>query len=209
MPAAAYLPVNQLRAFPLLSAPGYAVQNGDVQVLQGRRSITFSPAQTGINGWPCNFGDTDGQFKATSNYLNVRGCSRFSLLVSMRMFEPKNDNQSGGGPLALSLYVQNQVQIPAGGTADPITDGDGIIEWPFSCSATFLHSGFNFGPGPWPFYNIGYKSISLHFTGYGRSSLSPPGGGSGVIRLWLRGSGGVAIPDNAFPTLYATLLAQS
>jgi hypothetical protein len=73
------IPQNQLDALPLTDA-ATAAAGGDIVVLGNTISRYWSPTVTGINGTPFA-NDANGFPVIVSNFLDVRGCRTFTMLM--------------------------------------------------------------------------------------------------------------------------------
>jgi hypothetical protein len=93
-----YIPKTQLDALPLIDADT-ASSPGGLEIIGGRVCKYWSPAATGING---TYMITDplaagSKLMMLSNWLDVRGCTAFQLVVTRRAVDAGNDKLHGIG----------------------------------------------------------------------------------------------------------------
>jgi hypothetical protein len=204
------IPINQMNSLPLFSIDQYAF-GGTVSVIGGSINRYFSPADTGINGASMNVGDPDtsGPLEANSkiaksNLLDVRGCSRFTAQLALKLANQDQEHTlGGGGGLAYSYTIGLRIMSPVAAdiaSVAPHTGACGVMAWPLVGSFVIPHTGE--AAIAFPVYNSAARGWQVG----GPGAVSLQTGSLGFIYLWF------AFLNGAFDTgalLYASLYASS
>jgi hypothetical protein len=196
MPFTGAVPINQINALPLLSTSDLAF-GGTVSVIGGSINRYFSPVQTGINGQAGNLNTADADpsgsgagFSVVSNLLDVRGCTRFTGLVAIKMAGAGEDIA-----YALNLRVASPAASDLGTGVTPRYGTFGVGAWP-------LIAVFGVGvasPGAYPAYKSGGKGWMVG----GRDPAAIQTGSLGFIYLWFN------FATNSTAKLFVSLYATS
>lgn len=172
------VPANQINSLPLFSTSTIAY-GGSVSVLPGAINRYYSPAVTGIDGSIMNVLDADpsvnppgaANYTIVSNLLDVRGCSRFSVLAAVKMANPAQDVA-----YTLNLRLMSPVQTDAPTAASPRTGTYGLTAWPlagsFSLPVTVAGGA------------AGYKTSGRGWMVGGRDPAAIQSGTLGYVYLW-------------------------
>jgi hypothetical protein len=193
------IPINQLNSLPLFSISQLAF-GGTVSVLGGAINRYFAPVDTGINGAVGNMSTADPDpstagairaYSTFSNLLDVRGCTRFTVLIAVKM--PAADEDV---VYDMDLRIQSPVaaDIPS---VVPRSGNYGAGAWPKVASFAF--------PVTVAGGAAGYKSSGQGWQVGGPLSATLQTGSLGYIYLWLNLSNAGSHKDAVmFVSMYAT-----
>jgi hypothetical protein len=208
-------PVSQYDAIPILAVSQFIATTGEVETFPpGVIVREFSPAATGINGWLGNYNDGGGgggNWVAWSLPLDVRVCTRFTLLYALKMREASHDQVMG-----IDVKIANTVAADVAPYVAPRLSLLSPAAWETVGTMT-IGRAYPFGtfPPPWPNpvtgpnFPIVYKSASLSWE-IGQkfnAGSGPQLGSDGRIVLWLRGPLTGGTTWNSF--VYVSLIAST
>jgi len=199
MPFTGAVPINQINSLPLLSTSDLAF-GGTVSVIGGSINRYFSPAQTGINGQAGNMSTADpdpslvggiNAYSTFSNLLDVRGCSRFTALVAIKM--PAADEDVS---YSMGLRVTSPMAADIASVA-PRSGAYGAAAFPLVASFVFPVSVVGGAAG--------YKTGGQGWQVGGPLSATLQTGSLGFIILWFNLTNTGTHKDAImFASLYAT-----
>ena len=173
------VPINQINSLPLFSTSALAY-GGVVTVIAGAINRYYSPAVVGINGAAMNVPDADpsvtpagaADYSIVSNLLDVRGCTRFTVLLAVKMANAAQDVA-----YAVNLRLSAPVQTDAPTAATPRTGTYGFTAWPlvgaFALPVTIAGGA------------AGYKTSGRGWQVGGRDPAAIQSGSLGYVYLWL------------------------
>jgi hypothetical protein len=198
MPFTGAVPINQINALPLLSTSDLAF-GGTVSVIGGSINRYFSPVQTGINGAAGNLNTADADpsgpgagFSVVSALLDVRGCTRFTALVAIKMAAIGEDITYG-----LNLRIASPAASDLVAATAPRYGTFGVGAWPLVAVYTVGITGL--GAGAFPTY----KSAGKGWMVGGRDPAAIQSGSLGFIYLWFN------FATNSTAKLFVSLYATS